>query len=553
MMLRAAVTACALVLASAAAASAAPARSIALQALAARYYDATFEANPLSADDAGVHRFGGRLPDYSAEAQSTYMTRLRGFRTELNALAPGGESVHDQVDYLLLRSDLEGDWWQRTYLKDLQHNPATYEGACSNGIFNVLKRHYASNKVRAAHAIARLRACRAVLETGKKNLTDPVREFGKVASEDISGSGALFGPSLETLVPGLSVVDRAALYAARDDARSALAAYKAWIDGHLSGWKSGGFAVGAEQYDFFLRRVLLLPYTGRELQAMAAFELARDRALEAWEANRSAFEPAGRAQPAFHTKVQFLAYYEDQTRRLRAFLAARKIVTVPAYIGHFKIVELPKALAASYPGGFMNPPGAFDGDPAGFYFVPDFNPKNTSFFAAQARQSVLPVLGHEGLPGHFLQFSIANHNADRLRRVHSDGVFSEGWAFYSEEMLMRAGLYDADPAARRAVIHLMRHRATRVGVDVRLATGAMTMPQAIAYFTAGAGIDRATAEGEGTRFAMGPGQAIDYLTGKLQIEQLLGDYRKRYGNDASLLGFHDTLLSFGTVPFSTIA
>ncbi|MBV9277947.1 MAG: DUF885 family protein, partial [Candidatus Eremiobacteraeota bacterium] len=162
------------------------------------------------------------------------------------------------------------------------------------------------------------------------------------------------------------------------------------------------------------------------------------------------------------------------------------------------------------------------------------------------------VLAHEGIPGHFMQFSIAYHNPDYIRHVQGDGVFAEGWAFYGEEMLMRAGLYDHDPAGRAAVIHLMRHRATRIGVDVGLATGTMTLPQSIDYFSRNAGIDHDTAYGEGTRFAMGPGQAIDYLVGKTQIQTLLGLVKDREGKNFSLRAFHDKLLSYGTVPYSTI-
>jgi len=81
----------------------------------------------------------------------------------------------------------------------------------------------------------------------------------------------------------------------------------------------------------------------------------------------------------------------------------------------------------------------------------------------------------------------------------------------------------------------------------------MSLPQAISFFARNAGIDHDTAYGEGTRFAMGPGQAIDYLTGKSQIEALLGEAQDSDGQNFSLGSFHDKLLSFGTVPYSTIA
>ena len=512
-----------------------------------------YSVDPVGSTDAGLHTADERLPDFSPAAHLEYQQKLRDYRQELLKVQPqAGTPVHDQVNYLLVRANLEGAWWFDTYVKSYERDPSMYETTCSNGIFSLIKKPFASDEVRVRDAIARLRACPTVLAQGEANLVDPVREFGVVASQDIASGDALFTTSLDAIAGDVSPQTKADLRAAQTQALTALHAYKGWVDAHLAQWHTGGFAVGKDQYNFLLRRVLLLPYDSDEVRRIGSLELARDRALEAWEQNRDAHEPAGIKQPAFENKAAFLKYYESQTAKVRAFLGSHDIVTVPKYLGAFRIVELPKALAATNPGGFMNPPGVFDKDPGGFYFVPDYDPRNTSFFAQQARQAVMPVLAHEGIPGHFMQFSIAYHNPDFIRHTSGDGVFAEGWAFYGEEMLMRNGLYDNDPAARKAVIHLMRHRATRVGVDVGLATGEMSLPVAIDYFSKNAGIDRATAYGEGTRFAQGPGQAIDYLIGKTQIETLLGLVKDREGKKFSLRAFHDKLLSYGTVPYSTI-
>jgi uncharacterized protein (DUF885 family) len=518
-----------------------------------RYTAWSLERNPTSATDSGIHDYDTRLADFSPAAQTADMARLRAFRDELAGLQPpAGATPHERVDYLLVRAALEGDWWNRTVLRGLQRNPTVYEGECADGIFSIVKRRYASDEVRVRDAIARLRACPRVLREGEANLTDTVAEFAQIASEDVRDGDSLYADTLDGVAKDVSPATRRDLHAAQTEALGALHAYRAWLDARAASFHAGGFAVGKQQYEWYLHRVLLLPYDSREVAAIGRDELARDRALEAWEANRDAGARPAAGQPSFATKSAFLHYYERALARLIAFVKQRRIVDIPAYVGPFHIVEVPKALAATYPGGFMNPPAMFSKDPEGFYFVPDFDPSNHSFFAAAARQSALPVLGHEGIPGHFLQFSYAYHNPDFVRHVHDDGVFAEGWAFYGEEMLMRQGLYDDDPAARRQVLHLMRHRATRVGVDVALATGAMTLPEAIAYFRKNAGIDEATARGEATRFAMDPGQAIDYLVGKTQIEALVGLASDAPGPALPLRAFHDRLLSYGTVPFSTI-
>ena len=124
----------------------------------------------------------------------------------------------------------------------------------------------------------------------------------------------------------------------------------------------------------------------------------------------------------------------------------------------------------------MNPPGVYDKDDSGFYFIPTYNPQSRNFYIRAAIEDPRPILGHEGIPGHFLQLSIANHLPNEIRRQHGDGIFVEGWALYGEEMLMRTGSLSrqlAGPGTDTASLALPRraHRRRRKSahrqVDVR--------------------------------------------------------------------------------------
>jgi uncharacterized protein (DUF885 family) len=161
-------------------------------------------------------------------------------------------------------------------------------------------------------------------------------------------------------------------------------------------------------------------------------------------------------------------------------------------------------------------------------------------------------LGHEGIPGHFLQLSIANHLTDEIRRQHSEGVFIEGWALYGEEMLMREGLYPNNSAAQAQVLRLSRYRAARIGVDVNLQTGRWTFDQAVQYFMEAGGLDHEAARGEAAGAVSSPSQKICYITGKWQIMRLLGRYRDSQGSNFRLGAFHDQLISYGSLPLSVI-
>ena len=124
--------------------------------------------------------------------------------------------------------------------------------------------------------------------------------------------------------------------------------------------------------------------------------------------------------------------------------------------------------------------------------------------------------------------------------------------FYDEEMLLQAGLFDESPRSRDIVYNMMRLRALRVEVDVKLALGQFTLDQAAEYLATTVPMDRATARGEAVMFASTPGQAISYQTGKLQIHRLVADARLRQGEKFRLRDLHDFLFGNGYVPMSLV-
>ena len=82
-----------------------------------------------------------------------------------------------------------------------------------------------------------------------------------------------------------------------------------------------------------------------------------------------------------------------------SFLKDNHLLTLPAYLGRFEIRQLPEAFKPTSPGGFMNPPGIYDKDPSGFYFIPTYNPASKNFYIRAAIEDPRPILGHEGIPG----------------------------------------------------------------------------------------------------------------------------------------------------------
>ena len=523
-----------------------------LRAAAHDYYEWQKKEYPVGASDQGFHDYDAQLTDYSQEAIARRAAYVRNLLDRVRGAKVDGWSKDDKIDWLLFRAQLEGADFPERVGKVEETDPQVYVGEASNAIFSLLKKEYAPPATRVKAAIARLQAMPAMIEQGEKNLTHPIRLNSQLAIDSARSIDPLFTQSLMTIAGDLAAADRSALDAARDEAVAALHGYADWLEKRLPSMKAWA-PMGEANYNYMLRHILLLPMDSRDVAHLGEVELARYRALEAMLPDPSLADPDPKRAASIPADQQaFLAAYQSREKEMVDFLNAKKLITIPSYIGPFVIRQLPEAFKPTSPGGFMNPPGVYDPDNGGFYFIPTYNPLSRNFYIRAAIEDPRPILGHEGIPGHFLQISIANHLQNEIRRHHGDNVFVEGWALYGEEMLMREGLYPADSASVGQVLRLSRYRAARIGVDVNLHTGKWSFEQGVKYFMEGGGLDREAATGEAAGAASSPTQKISYITGKWQIMRLLGQYREAKGADFRLGQFHDDLLANGSLPVAIV-
>jgi len=523
-----------------------------LHALAHDYYEWQKKTYPVGASDQGFHAADDKLDDFSPAAIARNAAHVRALLDRVRGANVTGWSKDDTIDWLLFRAQLEGADFPERVQKPEETDPQVYVGEASNAIFSLLKKDYAPARTRALAATARLKAMPAMIEQAERNLKNPVRLYAQLAIDSARSIDPLFSSSLMTIAGDLSAEERTSLDAAREDAMAALHDFADWLEKGLpkmTAWKP----MGEANYNYMLRHILLLPMDSRDVAHLGEVELGRYRALEAMLTDPSMADPnPARVKNIPPDQQAFLAAYESREQEMIDFLKQRKLVTLPPYLGPFQIRQLPEAFKPTSPGGFMNPPGIYDADDGGFYFIPTYNPQSHNFYIRAAIEDPRPILGHEGIPGHFLQISIANHLENEVRRHHAETVFIEGWALYGEEMLVREGLYAPESAGAAQVLRLSRYRAARIGVDVNLHTGRWSFEQGVNYFMEGGGLDKEAAEGEAAGAASSPTQKISYITGKWQIMRLLGRYRDAKGADFRLGQFHDDLIAHGSLPVSIL-
>ena len=523
-----------------------------LRKMAAEYYKWRNENFPVFSSDAGLHTWDNRLTDYSLSAVLARRLQAKELLAKVEGMPADKWSKDDQIDWLLFRSQLDGVVFFNRVMDFEQTDPQTYVNECSNGIFSLLKKDYDTPRNRALSATARLKQMPALIEQGKQNLIKPVRLYAQLAIDSARSIDSLFNDSLMIIAGDLSPSEKSDLTKARESALQAIHGFADFLERRLPGMVPFK-PMDEENYNYLLKNIYLLPLDAKQVEMLGQAELARYRGLESFLTDPSLADPnPARSKNIPADQQAFLKAYESREEEMINFLRSNKLVSLPDYLGPFKIRQLPEAFKPTSPGGFMNPPGLYDKDNSGFYFIPTYNPASRNFYIRAAIEDPRPILGHEGIPGHFLQISIANHLPNEIRRQHGDGIFVEGWALYGEEMLMRSGLYTNNSPGQGQILRLSRYRAARIGVDVNLHTGKWTFDQAVNYFMEAGGLDKESATGEAAGAAASPTQKISYMVGKWQIMRLLGKYRDKQGSNFRLGQFHDDLLKNGSLPLSIV-
>ena len=211
------------------------------------------------------------------------------------------------------------------------------------------------------------------------------------------------------------------------------------------------------------------------------------------------------------------------------------------------VTPMPDVVALSGAAPHYTPPRLDGGRPGTFWF-------NTRRPTAGTGWDIDVVAFHEAVPGHHLQRSRLQLLGElpALQRQRSLPVFSEGWGLYAEQLAEETGLY-ADDRGLLGMISTALMRAVRLVVDTGLHAFGWSRERAVAYAVEHVPLPAEFMANEIDRYIVMPGQALCYLTGKLEIERLRDEARRRLGPAFSLPEFHAAVLDHGSLPLPTLA
>lgn len=535
-----------------------PAADSAFTALSQEIVDDFLKRHPANATDFGLHTYDGELEDASAAGIAANLEALRGFRSKVAAVDSATLSPSNRIDREFLLHTLDGGILSINDIKRWQRDPDYYASGVTSGAYVIMRRPYAPAADRLKSLIARERKMPAMLEAARANLVNPPRIYTEIALSQIDGNISFFKNDL----PGAftEVTDSTLLREFRqtnDSVMAALADYKKWMQKELLPKSAGDFAYGADLYQKALNADDMIDVPIADLLVVA-------------EANRKfneeEFQAAARRIDSTKAPTQVLSELEldhpppDQLLQatqatldsLRQFLIDKQIITIPADAPTAQVLETPPFMRATTSAS-METPGPLETvklDARYNMTLPDARwPKGErdDFMRQWYYAMISNVSVHEVYPGHYTQFLHAKNYPSMIRKLFGAASNAEGWAHYTEQMMLDEGFHNNDPKYRLAQAQDALLRNIRFIVGIKMHTQGMTVAEATKLFQEQGHQVKAVAESEAKR---GTSDALYgyYTMGKIMILKLRDDYKAKMGKDYSLQKFHDEFIKQGPLP-----
>ncbi len=543
-------------------------------AVAQHWLDGWMQRNPVSATQLGDHRFDSEIDDLSAGGRQRMVDFSQQVLSGLDAIDASRLSRENQVDAMILRNQLRSDIWNINTFQSWAWDPQVYNGLAGGAIYNVMARDFAPMPQRLKSATARMEKIPGIFLQMRANL-DPARApriHAETVAKQNAGVLSLVDEFITPNAGQLAGADRQRLDAAVAGLRKAVADQQAWLDGTLVPSAKGDFRIGQKLYDEKLQMSLDSTLSRAEIRQRAEAEIKRVRgemygiartvlkdresapplpvtptAAQQQKAIESALELAYADHPA---RDQVVPAAKQALANATAFVRTKDLVTVPNDpVNVVLMPEFQRGVAVAY----CDSPGPLDKGLATYFAIspiPDeWSPKQADSFLREYNSRMINLLTiHEAMPGHYLEGAHSAQFPSTLRAVLRSGVFAEGWAVYTEDMMTRAGYMDSDPLFHLVQLKFYLRSVANALLDQGVHVDHWTREQAMQLMTQQTFQQEREAAGKWVRAQLSSAQLPTYFVGVQEQFDLRHAMEARLGDRFNEKAYHDQVLSYGAPP-----
>jgi len=530
-----------------------------------------FRQRPLEATRLGDHRFDSVLDDLSPKGRKAWNDRYTKALADLPKQVDYAKLTRSgQIDFEILKHHLTRQIWLAENTRLFEEDARVYNEYISDSIFLLLSQSTEPKATNLRNAAARMNHIPRIIDAAKESLKNPPRVFVETAIRQNRGAIAFYETGIyeaageDPLRSELAAPARALVPRLKD--------YGKFLEEQVLPKAKGEWRLGKEKFAKKLELELDAGLTADQVLREAEAEFARvesemyAQARHLWahscpgkvlppddeEGRRETIRKVLNQLAQEHGKPDELvkdarAGVED----IKKFIADNDILRLPAP-DRCQVIEMPEFQRGNSV-AYLNPAPPLDPKAVSQYAISppprDWDDRRRTSYLEEYNRYMLQILTiHEAYPGHYVQLEYSNRHPSLIRKVLSSGVFAEGWAVYTEQMMLDQGYGRARQALRLHQLKWYLRTVANAILDHKMHCTEMSDKDAMAFLTQRAYQSEGEAAGKVIRAKQSSCQLSTYFVGRTAFYQLRQKVQREQGDKFELGRFHEAVLDHGTLP-----
>lgn len=534
------------------------------------YIEKVMSDEPMTATRLGDHRYDDRLEELSPDARKARLDRDKSALADLKkSIDPKKLELADRVDFEILARHLESRIWLTENFRTYEEDPRVWGDYLTESVYLLLVQSTLPKEKNFENALKRMKAIPAVVETARNTIGNPPKV--KTETAILQTRGAIDFYTREIYLITGRKTDDVELKAATEPVVAALKKHLAFLTEQVLPRSGENWRVGRELFEKKLDYDLDSGLTAAEVLAEAEkeaeqveremFVIARQMWSQAYpgvvippddpKGRRETIAKALAATAKVHGSPETLVTDAKATvADITKFIRARDILRLPEP-DRCAIIEMPEFMRGNSV-AYLNPAPPLDILARSEYAISpppaDWTAQRVESFLGEYNAAMLKVLTiHEAYPGHYVQLEYANRVPSLIRRVLGSGTYSEGWAVYTERMMLDQGFGEGDLALRLNQLKFYLRAVCNAILDHKMHCSGMTDEEARALLMDRAFQTEGEAVGKIIRSKQSSAQLSTYFVGRTAFHRLRQAVQREQGEKFDIGRFHEAVLEQGSV------
>ena len=534
-----------------------------------QFIESLWEIYPGWASSQGYHKYDSILIIPTDEARAKELAFAQANLDSLKSFDINGLSDNNKTDYYMIENQLKSTEWAINEQKSFEWNPSEYN--VSGAFAEILAGNYDSLDVRLRNFYLKMANIPAYYEAAKKNIKNPTVEHTQLAIEQNLGGISVFETDLHDALNKVKFGEheKQSIEATAKQAIAAIKDFADWLK-KLDNKTPRSFRLGKDLYAKKFEYEIQSGYTADVVYEKA---LARKKEL-----HEKMFELADKLWEKYLNKTvkptdklvlikqvidkisekhvkpnEFQSAIEKQLPELVEFIKQKDLI----YIDPSKplVVRKEPDYMAGVAGASISAPGPYDKNGTTYYNVgslASWDKDRAESYLREYNHYILQILNiHEAIPGHYTQLVYSNQSPSLIKAIFGNGAMVEGWAVYTERMMLESGYENSDEMWLMYYKWNLRTTCNTI-LDYSVHTKEMSKEDALNLLSNEAFQQKAEAEGKWRRVSVTQVQLCSYFSGYTEIYDFREELKKQEGDKFNLKHFHEKFLSYGSAPVKYI-